>query len=376
MKALRKQRGIIIAKVTKFERKIDNERNSGQQMSRERIEVYLVKLEDIRCQFDDVQRKIVAIQVGEPSVAEATEEEGFEDRYLNLKILLKEMLASVSVMQAEARSSPSDEVLAHVLQQQNEIMRRLDDNGGSADSQAAMTSNDAIAQLISQQTELLRRFTEEGGMARNDSNVKLPVVRLPTFDGRMEEWKCFSETFQSLIHKNETIPRVQKFQYLTTSLSGAAAKLIESIELTDGNYTIAWELLTKRYEDPRAIKKKHIQCLFTMPQVAKESSSAIRELVDYTQKHLRILKSMELTTDSWGELIIHMIESKLDIVTLRAWEQSGNAAEATLDKLTDFLQSRCHILERIEARSKQKDVMSKSLSEKQQAKLYGKEKSA
>ena len=49
-------------------------------------------------------------------------------------------------------------------------------------------------------------------------------------------------------------------------------------------------------------------------------------------------------------------------------------ADATLDKLTDFLQSRCQILERIEARSKQKDVTSKSESEKQQIKPHGKEK--
>ena len=62
-----------------------------------------MKLENIRCEFDDVQRKIVAIQVGEPSVAEATQEEDFEDKYLNSKILLKEMLASVTATQAEAR---------------------------------------------------------------------------------------------------------------------------------------------------------------------------------------------------------------------------------------------------------------------------------
>ena len=107
MDALRKQRGTVKTKVTKLERKIDTERNSGQQISAERIEV----------------RKIVGMQVGEPSVTEATEDEDFEDKYLNLKTLLKEMLASVAAMQAETRSSPNDEVLAHVLQQRTEIMR-------------------------------------------------------------------------------------------------------------------------------------------------------------------------------------------------------------------------------------------------------------
>lgn len=122
---------------------------------------------------------------------------------------------------------------------------------------------------------------EEGDATNNESKVRLPVVKIPTFDGRAEEWKRFSETFQSLIHNNNSIPRIQKFQYLITLLTGAAAKIIESIKLTN---TVAWNLLTKRYDDPRAIKKNHIQCLFAMPRVERESSSAIRELVDYTMK--------------------------------------------------------------------------------------------
>ncbi|KMQ86434.1 hypothetical protein RF55_14575 [Lasius niger] len=148
----------------------------------------------------------------------------------------------------------------------------------------------------------------------------------------------------------------------------AAAKIVESIELTTENYTVAWNLLIKRYDDPRAIKKKHIQCLFTMSRVERESSIAIRELVDYTLKHLRILKSMDLPTDSWNELIIHMMEAKLDTVTLRAWEQNGNPVDGSLENLIDFLQTRCQILERIEARSKQKDVTKGNDSDKHYSK--------
>lgn len=50
------------------------------------------------------------------------------------------------------------------------------------------------------------------------------------------------------------------------------------------------------------------------------------------------------------------MEAKLDTTTLRAWEQNGNPAVGTLDNMIDFLQARCQMLERIEARSKQKDV--------------------
>ncbi|XP_018362903.1 PREDICTED: uncharacterized protein LOC108761065 [Trachymyrmex cornetzi] len=207
----------------------------------------------------------------------------------------------------------------------------------------------------------------------NEDEVKLPTVKLPIFDGRTEEWKRFYETFQSLIHANEVIPNIQKFQYLVTSLSGNAAKIIESIELTDANYSVAWELLKKRFDDPRAIKKKHIQCLFAMPKIEKESALAIRSLVDYTQKHLRVLKSMQMPTDAWGELIIHMMESKLDTKTLRAWEQSGKANDASFDKLTDFLEERSQMLERLEARSKEKPSAHKKEDDKTKSKTHSKD---
>ncbi|XP_015593757.1 uncharacterized protein LOC107267050 [Cephus cinctus] len=186
MEALRQQRGAAKTKVTKLEKKVDTERNSGQQISKEKIEVYLARLEDIRCEFDDVQQQINAIQVGDPTVAEATEDEAFGDRYLNLKILLKEMLASVASIQAETRPSLSDEVLVRVLQQQSELMRRFGENSAGGDSQATTSNNDAIAQLVQQQTELLRRFADGGSAARNDSSVKLPVIKLPMFAGRTE----------------------------------------------------------------------------------------------------------------------------------------------------------------------------------------------
>lgn len=79
---------------------------------------------------------------------------------------------------------------------------------------------------------------------------------------------------------------MQKHQYLVESLSGSAARIIESIEISDQNYIVAWELLKNRYEDEKSIRKQHVQCLFEIPRVQRESAGAIRELIDHVQKHL------------------------------------------------------------------------------------------
>lgn len=48
-----------------------------------------------------------------------------------------------------------------------------------------------------------------------------------------------------------------------------------------------------------------------MPVIAKESAKALRELIDYTSRHLRMLKILELPTDTWDDLVMHMMEDKL-----------------------------------------------------------------
>lgn len=176
--------------------------------------------------------------------------------------------------------------------------------------------------------------------------MKLPTIKLPTFSGNIEDWKRYADSFKTLIHDSD-LSNVQKHQYLVGSLSGAAARVIESVEISDQNYVVAWELLKKRYEDERAIRKRHVQCLFELPRVHREAAGAIRDLVDHVQKHLRVLNAMKLPTDSWGELIIYLIETKLDVATKRRWEEYAETKEdLTANDMIEFLQRRCQIWER------------------------------
>ncbi|XP_011858578.1 PREDICTED: uncharacterized protein LOC105556116 [Vollenhovia emeryi] len=197
------------------------------------------------------------------------------------------------------------------------------------------------------------------GSNNTDNRVKLPTIKLPRFDGKIEEWKYFSDSFRSMIHDKPHLSNMDKLQYLVTSISGDAAKIIESIELSQDNYMTAWDLLQQRYNDPRSLKKKHIESLFTMPTVAKESAKALRDLIDYTSSHLRILKVLGSPTEAWDELVMHMMEARFDVRTLRAWEEElERKEEASLDDMLQFLRRRCQTLERIESRSV--DKMEKS----------------
>ena len=65
--------------------------------------------------------------------------------------------------------------------------------------------------------------------------VKLPNIELPKFDGNYERWIPFRDLFESLIVSNNAFPNVQKLHYLRSALTGEAAKVISSLEITNDN---------------------------------------------------------------------------------------------------------------------------------------------
>lgn len=96
MEGLRRQRGTAKAKLTRLERKITG-KQSEIQLVREQIEVYVSRLEEIRSEFDEVHKKIVAIQDNETASDDEIEDEEFENRYLSLKIQLKQIIKNIPI---------------------------------------------------------------------------------------------------------------------------------------------------------------------------------------------------------------------------------------------------------------------------------------
>jgi len=180
------------------------------------------------------------------------------------------------------------------------------------------------------------------------NNLKLPKIDLPSFSGNYEEWYPFHDTFHSLIHRDNSITEIQKFHYLKSSLKGEAAEVIQSLEISSNNYKEAWLILKRRYDNKRLIIQKHIKALFDLQPIVKENHTGLRHLVDGILKHLRALKAIGRPTDSWDDLIVHLITSKLDHVTNKEWENSITDADIpSIQRLTDFLEHRCHMLEAI-----------------------------
>ncbi|XP_018402792.1 PREDICTED: uncharacterized protein LOC108779784 [Cyphomyrmex costatus] len=188
--------------------------------------------------------------------------------------------------------------------------------------------------------------------ARREAHVKLPKIELPVFSGSYEDWYSYHDMFEQLIHNNQNLSEIEKFHYLRSSLKDKAAEIIKSIETTTDNYKDAWNAIKERFDNKRWILQRHIKAIFEIAPVTKENHAQLRELLDTILKHLRALKAMGRPTDTWDDLIVHLIISKLDTVTTKAWETSIPDMEIpTLKSLTDFLSKRCIALEAISSKS-------------------------
>jgi hypothetical protein len=133
----------------------------------------------------------------------------------------------------------------------------------------------------------------EQGNSNSHNSLKLPAIMLPVFSGQCDHWIRFSDMCRAMIHENDSLPEIQKFHCLKSSLSGEAERLVSNLPMTANSYTIAWKLLVERYENKRLIAASNIRQLLGLKQLHKESASEFTELVN-TLKQCQWLQMQEL----------------------------------------------------------------------------------
>ncbi|XP_043263201.1 uncharacterized protein LOC122403641 [Colletes gigas] len=263
------------------------------------LEIHLGKISQLYEKFDGIQSLIEDIVEGtDLEEKNANERESFETSYCNIVAAAKDYIAQTRVQN-----------FAH--------------------------------------TNISKQSTSSSG-TEPQFRVKLPTIELPTFDGTYSLWLKFKDTFESLIHNNKALGNIEKFHYLNSSLKGDAARVIQSLGVSELNYGLAWKALKDRFEDRNTIKHDHIRTLWDLPVLTKESYSGLRRLLDDMKNSLLALNALGEPTEHWDSLIIYLLTTKLDTVTIREWEQkqSNIASDVTLRDMTVFLEKHCKYLEK------------------------------
>ncbi|XP_076660966.1 uncharacterized protein LOC143364562 [Halictus rubicundus] len=173
--------------------------------------------------------------------------------------------------------------------------------------------------------------------------IKLPEMRLPTFDGEIEKWASYFDSFSSMIDQNMDLTPVQKLQYLRSTLTGKAAACIECLSTTDANYSDAIELLKEKFDCKRRVLLKHCNAIRAIPKLSTDSPESLGNLVDTIRQNLRALKNLGINVASWDCILISIILWKINPDTAWHWELSLRDKQMpSYNHLLDFLEKRAN----------------------------------
>lgn len=181
------------------------------------------------------------------------------------------------------------------------------------------------------------------------ATLNLPKITLPSFDGSYDKWESFRDRFQSIIGCESSLSNVQRLHHLFSCLKGETSAAVEHIQLTSDNFTVAWQILSSRYENKRRLINTHLNKLFTLLSVNQKSAQDLRTLRDTVNSAIAALKNLEHPVQQWSDILVFLVTQKLDKSSREAWEiKVGNTMEypAYID-LDAFLEPRIRALDSI-----------------------------
>lgn len=195
---------------------------------------------------------------------------------------------------------------------------------------------------------------------RSDSNiaatpkqafVRLPKINLITFDGCPKDWQTFIDMYDSLIHHNESLSYIEKYNYLISTLRNEPLLLIKCTPLTSDNYMVAYNALRKRYDNTRLIATFHWHAIEQTKKISfSNNAKALRLLMDTFTENVSVLKNLKFPIKQWDFILFNLLFDRLDSSTATRFELD-HGSELTdgqyYKALTDFLDRQCLALETV-----------------------------
>lgn len=114
-------------------------------------------------------------------------------------------------------------------------------------SECALKLRHGLNSLSSPSTHLSSTSTS----SKDSSGVKLPKLKIFSFDGNLLHWQTLWEQFSISVHDHSTLTNSEKLVYLKQSLKGGSARnIIEGLSHSGDNYEEAIQSLRTRYDRP------------------------------------------------------------------------------------------------------------------------------
>ena len=213
-----------------------------------------------------------------------------------------------------------------------EISSVNDVNNGTVNEPDNTNSPEELTTTSPSTTPLLSNLSN--GHSIGYAKTKLPKLTLPRFRGNITEFRSFWESFENAVHRNTSLSRIDKFNYLYSLLEGPALLVIKGLALTEENYQTAIDSLKQRYGNIQVVISAHMDELLKLPDCSNEKIQDLRRVYDKINVNVRGLEALGVKSEQYGSLLIPVIMSKLP-AELRIQVARKTASE--LWKIDDIL---------------------------------------
>ncbi|GFR29655.1 integrase catalytic domain-containing protein [Trichonephila clavata] len=177
---------------------------------------------------------------------------------------------------------------------------------------------------------------------RNSDNIriKVPKYYITRFYGDdASKWLTFWNSFETAVHNNESLNKVDKFNYLKAHLGGSALNTVEGFPISAKAYDEAVKLLKNRFANPEILIQAHMNKILSL-QPLKNSNDlrSFRKFVDNCNVQLRSLNSLGVSSANYGKILcpmlLKLIPSDL-LLDYNKLQQNGSGSD--IQQLLSFL---------------------------------------
>uniref|UniRef100_A0A2S2P573 Uncharacterized protein n=2 Tax=Schizaphis graminum TaxID=13262 RepID=A0A2S2P573_SCHGA len=176
------------------------------------------------------------------------------------------------------------------------------------------------------------------------SNVQLPKIPLPTFDGRLQSWPDFRDRFSILVGQRSHLSNIEKFYYLLGCLQAGPTDVVKGITVSETTYDLAWSALVKRYDKPRQLATNLVNEMLNATSSHQESPTVLINFLNIFCENIALLRSLNVA--DIGSFLLFAISVRcLPSTTRRLFEQGNTVDFPTVDSLLCFVKDRVEVLE-------------------------------
>ena len=262
------------------------------------------------------------------------------------------------------------EETTNLLDAKAEQLKNLDNEIGSkvnidiydAEINLALEYQDKIALTIFRARKKLKQNKSSDTVNENASQsltlsdhsqvnkfVKLPKLNIQKFYGDSIQYMNFWNTFKVAIHDNESLSKIEKFNYLKSCLGGNAASAVEGFTISEENYDSALNILEKRFGRKDVIINSHMERLLNLTPVHKANDiPKLKRLHDTIEMNVRSLTSLGIETQSYSNMLVAIILKNLPGELRLEYNRKyiDNPIQPDVNVLLAFLQSEIQSRER------------------------------